>query len=45
LLTVAGLGGGPQVSLFDSNLNIVDAFFAFQENFIGGVLTSTTVNT
>ena len=45
LLTAAGPGGGPQVSLFDSNLNIVDAFFAFQENFTGGVLASTTVNT
>jgi hypothetical protein len=44
LLTAAGPGGGPQVSLFDSNLNIVDAFFAFQENFTGGVLASTTVN-
>lgn len=44
LLVAAGPGGGPQVSLFDSNLNIVDAFFAFQENFTGGVLASTTVN-
>ena len=44
LLTAAGPGGGPQVSLFNSNLNIVDAFFAFQENFTGGVLASTTVN-
>ncbi|MFM7097108.1 MAG: beta strand repeat-containing protein [Gemmataceae bacterium] len=45
LLVAAGPGGGPQVSLFDSNLNIVDAFFAFPENFTGGVLASTTVNT
>lgn len=44
LLAAAGPGGGPQVSIFNENLNIVDAFFAFQQNFTGGVLASTTVN-
>jgi len=45
LLTVSGHDGCFQGSLFDLNLKIVDAFFAFQEEFTGGVLTSTTVNT
>jgi hypothetical protein len=44
LIAAAGPGGGPQVSIFNGNLNLVDAFFAFPQNFTGGVLASTTVN-
>ena len=44
LVTLLGPGGGPQVSIFNGNLNLVDAFFAFPQNFTGGVLASTTVN-
>lgn len=44
LIAAAGPGGGPQVSIFNGNLNLVDAFFAFPQNFTGGVLSSTTVN-
>ncbi len=37
IITGAGLGGGPQVRIFDLYGNILGQFFAYDENFRGGV--------
>jgi subtilisin family serine protease len=37
ILTGAGLGSGPQVSIFDMKGNVQKRFFAFLENFHGGI--------
>lgn len=38
IIAGAGAGGGPEVRIFDgTNLNVVRAFFAYDESFTGGV--------
>ena len=38
IIAGAGMGGGPEVRIFDgANLNIIRAFFAYDQNFTGGV--------
>jgi hypothetical protein len=44
LLVGAGPGGGPQVNVYNSNLNVVDALFVFGLNFTGGVFVNTSLS-
>jgi len=37
IITGAGPGGGPHIKIFDSNDELIEQFFAYQENFRGGV--------
>ncbi|MEA3398751.1 MAG: S8 family peptidase [Patescibacteria group bacterium] len=37
IITSPGIGGGPQLRFFDNHGEIVNQFFAFHENFRGGV--------
>ena len=37
IITGAGAGGGPHVRIFKANGNLIDQFFAYNQNFKGGV--------
>jgi hypothetical protein len=42
IVTGPGFGGGPHVEVFNgSNLQLMDSFFAFDPNFLGGVNVAT----
>ena len=41
IITGAGNGGGPQVRVFDTEGNLENQFFAYGENFRGGVYVNT----
>ncbi|MFH1522804.1 MAG: S8 family serine peptidase [Patescibacteria group bacterium] len=41
IITAAGKGGGPHVRIFDNEANLVDQFFAYQNNFREGVKVSS----
>jgi hypothetical protein len=43
IIVGAGSGGGPHIKIFDgSTLNVLRSFFAYQENFNGGVSVAAT---
>ncbi|NBR06101.1 MAG: hypothetical protein EBT92_10060 [Planctomycetes bacterium] len=42
IIAGAGAGGGPEVSIFDGrNLSVIKSFFAYAENFTGGVTVAS----
>jgi subtilisin family serine protease len=43
IVTGAGFGGGPQVRMFNERGNIISQFFAYDENFRGGVNVATAM--
>jgi uncharacterized delta-60 repeat protein len=45
IITAPGPGGGPNVKVFDGNGNVLQSFFAYDPNFVGGVyVASADVN-
>ena len=44
IITGAGTGGGPMVSLFNSSASLLGSFFAFDEDFTGGVSVGVSLS-
>lgn len=44
IITGAGSGGGPMVSLFNSSASLLGSFFAFDEDFTGGVSVGVSLS-
>ena len=44
IITGAGAGGGPMVSLFSSGATLLGSFFAFAQNFGGGVSVGVSIS-
>ena len=44
IITGAGAGGGPMVSLFNSGATLLGSFFAFAQNFGGGVSVGVSIS-